>query len=130
MEKEQGDLVSAIGGRMKWLSERQRVLAQNVANADTANYKPKDVAPFDFKQSLQQAMVVPAVTQPNHILAGHGAKPGVKIINSPVFETLPSGNAVNLESEMLKVSETGMDYQQMATLMRKWHVLMKVALGR
>jgi len=131
MSNGQTDLISKITGKMQWLTERQRVLAQNVAHADTAGYKPKDLAAFDFKSSLQQAMVTPQVTQPNHILVGHRAQAaGVQIINSKVTETSPSGNGVNLESEMMKVSQTGVDYQEMASLLKKWQVMVRTAIGR
>jgi flagellar basal-body rod protein FlgB len=124
------DLMGAITDKMQWLAERQRILAQNVANADTANYKPKDLAPFDFKSTLQQAMVTPQITNPRHILAGHGAKPGMQVVNAKTTETQLSGNAVELESEMMKVSQTGMDYQQMAGLLKKWQMMVRTAIGR
>lgn len=124
------DLVSAITSKMHWLAERQRILAQNVANADTANFKPKDLAPFDFKSTLQQALVTPNVTQANHIIGGHGAKAGTDVVKAKTYETLPSGNAVNLETEMMKVSQTGMDYAQMSSLLRKWQNMVRIAMGK
>lgn len=130
MDTRKTELFGAIIDKMHWLSERQRVLAQNVANADTANYKPKDLAPFDFKSTLQQAMVTPQVTHPKHILVGHAGKSGVQVVNTKTRETQLSGNAVDLESEMMKVSQTGMDYQQMAGLLKKWQTMVRTALGR
>ncbi|MBP7252403.1 MAG: flagellar basal body rod protein FlgB [Alphaproteobacteria bacterium] len=124
------DLVSAITSKMHWLAERQRLLAQNVANADTANFKPKDLAPFDFKSTLQQALVTPNVTHANHIIGGHGAKAGTDVVKAKTYETLPSGNAVNLETEMMKVSQTGMDYTQMSALLRKWQNMVRIAMGK
>src|SRR5690349_5580690 len=41
-------LFSMISQRIGWLSERQKVLAENVANADTPNYKARDLKPQDF----------------------------------------------------------------------------------
>lgn len=38
-----------LKGQMGWLNRRQEVLAQNVANADTPGYKPRDLAPMDFE---------------------------------------------------------------------------------
>ena len=32
--------------RIAWLEERQRVLAQNIANADTPGYQPRDLGDF------------------------------------------------------------------------------------
>ncbi len=130
MDSGRTDLITAIGDKMEWLAERQRILAQNVANADTANFKPKDLAPYDFKNTLAQAMVAPAVTNPHHILAGHHAKPGAQVTKAKTYETLPSGNAVNLETEMMKVSQTGMDYAQMSSLLKKWQNMVRIAIGK
>lgn len=124
------DLIGAISGKMQWLAERQRILAQNIANSDTANFKPKDLAPYDFKATLQQALVTPIVTHANHIVGGHGAKAGTNVVKAKTYETLPSGNAVNLETEMMKVSQTGMDYAQMTGLLRKWQTMVRIAMGK
>ena len=42
-------LFTMLTERMAWLNKRQAVLAQNIANADTPGYKPKDPAPVDFE---------------------------------------------------------------------------------
>ena len=41
-------IFSMLRTRMQWHQERQKVLAENVANADTPNFKPKDLVPLDF----------------------------------------------------------------------------------
>ena len=41
-------LFSMLRTRMQWHQERQRLLAENVANADTPNYRPRDLAPLQF----------------------------------------------------------------------------------
>jgi Flagella basal body rod protein len=41
--------------RMQWAQERQRVLAENVANADTPNYRALDLAPAKFETQPQLA---------------------------------------------------------------------------
>ncbi len=130
MSIEQTDLTKMIIKKMNWLGERQRVLAQNVANIDTPNYKPQDLAPFDFKTALQQAMVAPTLTQANHIPTARQPKDGVTVIKSKSHETLPSGNAVNLEDEMMKVSASGMEYQEMVGLLKHWQAMMRTALGK
>ena len=45
-------IFSMLRSRMEWHQERQRVLAENVANADTPNYRPLDLAPPNFQQAL------------------------------------------------------------------------------
>ncbi|MEJ0063783.1 MAG: flagellar basal body rod protein FlgB [Alphaproteobacteria bacterium] len=130
MDTGKTELVKLITDKMSWLSERQRVLAQNVANVDTPRYKPKDLAPFDFKSTLQQTMVTPTITQANHIATAHKMKPGINVVTAKSFETLPSGNAVNIEEEMMKVSSTGADFQEMINVLKRWQTMMRTAVGR
>ena len=44
-----------LRNRMNWLGQRQEVLAQNVANADTPNYSSRDLKAFDFRQVLNES---------------------------------------------------------------------------
>src|SRR4051794_33755352 len=37
--------------RMQWHQERQRLLSENVANSDTPNYRPRDLAPLQFDRA-------------------------------------------------------------------------------
>ena len=46
-------LFQAIGAKMDFLNQRQRVVAQNISNADTPNYRPKDVVNADFSRVLK-----------------------------------------------------------------------------
>jgi flagellar basal body rod protein FlgB len=46
-------ILSMLRTRMQWHQERQRVLAENVANADTPNYHARDLAPPNFEGSVQ-----------------------------------------------------------------------------
>ena len=48
-----GDLpvMAALRTRMQWHQERQRVLAENVANSDTPNFKPRDLVEPKFDAS-------------------------------------------------------------------------------
>ena len=40
---------------MAWLSQRQEVLSQNIANADTPGFRPSDLAPMDMRGTLKAA---------------------------------------------------------------------------
>jgi flagellar basal-body rod protein FlgB len=40
-------IFSMLRNRMQWHQERQQVLAENVSNANTPNFKPRDLAPID-----------------------------------------------------------------------------------
>ncbi|WP_293863801.1 flagellar basal body protein [uncultured Alsobacter sp.] len=118
-------LMEQLKGRMQWLQSRQKLLAQNVANADTPGFKPRDLK----AQSSGSLGVTVATTSAAHIGAtAGGGVPGAK--GAAKFETEPSGNAVTLEDEMLKVAQTQMDFQTAATLYSKSLGLLLIAVGK
>jgi flagellar basal-body rod protein FlgB len=122
-------LFSALKNRMYWLNERQRVLAENVSNADTPGYRGRDLKQLDFNDALKAsgAMKI-ATTDPGHI--GGGAGNRFATDNRGGFETTPRGNAVVLEDEMLKVAQTQMDHLAATALYSRSIGLIKTALGR
>jgi flagellar basal-body rod protein FlgB len=130
-------LFSMLRSRMQWHQERQRILAQNVANADTRNYRPQDLAPLKFEPSK---VAMAATTGPAGGLtrtdAGHfnaaaslsGSR--FQAAFGGTVETRPSGNAVNLEDEMIKVAANQRDFQAATTLYTKSLGLLKAAIGK
>jgi flagellar basal-body rod protein FlgB len=120
-----------MSGKMRWLAQRQRVLAQNIANADTPNYQPRDLKKVDFREKLGRNpfQLVLARTDPKHIQLRTADRFTAEQVRTP-YETAPSGNAVVLEEQLLKVSQTGADYELMTNLYRKHIGLFRIALGR
>jgi flagellar basal-body rod protein FlgB len=125
-------LFSLIAQRMGWLSERHKVLAENVANVDTPNYKARDVKPIDFAAlaSKAGARLGPAATDPRHIQASSGASTKAAVTKDAKAEATLSGNTVSLESELMKVADTAMDYQLVTNLYRKQIGMLKAVIGR
>ena len=118
--------------RMNWLGAREKVLAQNIANADTPLYQPKDVEPLDFGDHLKKlAAVEPERTDPKHLV---GTIPAADPVNSKkqrkTYETAPAGNSVVIEEQMNKLSLTQADYNQMVNLYKKHVDMLKTAIGR
>src|SRR3546814_18597394 len=74
MDLDRVDLLKAITRRMEWLGERQRVLSENIANADTPGYQAKDLKQVSFSDLVKgsQPGLTARVTQPDHI----GGLPG------------------------------------------------------
>ena len=142
---EPGDipLLAMLKGRLGYLSDRQRLIAENVANADTPGYKARDLKDFSFQAHVQAASGstpgassvaatpagVMAVTQPGHMQpknAPLGAKP-VKALDSEV--TL-DGNGVVLEDEMVKLTQARMDYDAAIGFYQKSIGLLKMAIRK
>jgi len=124
-------LFRMITQQLHWLGQRQEVLSQNVANADTPGYQGRDLQPLAFGDELRQATAVRlAVTDPGH-LAGKGADPTAAAVTKPVvpWEVSPDGNSVILEQQMTALAETQANYQMATELYRKEIGMLKTAIG-
>jgi len=128
-------IFSMLRERMAWLNQRQTVLSQNVANADTPGYVARDLKPLDFSHALESAsgskVTGLTLTNPRHIAANTTTGSGpFDAEDTPDVEANPNGNAVSLEQEMIKVSDTQMQFQAAANLYGKAMSLMKTAIGQ
>lgn len=118
--------------RMDYLKQRQSVVAQNVANADTPGYGAHDLVKFtDALKGTSVSRAEMAVTNASH-LTPTGRKMGSfgDDARTTSYETLPTGNNVVLEEQMMKVSEINADYQLASNLYKRSMGMMKIALGR
>jgi flagellar basal-body rod protein FlgB len=123
-------ILSMLRERMEWHQERQRVLAENVANADTSNYQAKDLAPTDFSRELSAASVSLATTEPGHIGGGSNGGSQFATESSGRFEVRPRGNSVTHEDEMMKVASNQMDFDAVSDLYSRSLALIKLAVGK
>ena len=109
-------ILSMLRTRLQWSQERQRVLAENVANADTPRYRARDLVPPKFEAPAAGsagplATVSLARTESGHIAGIGQSGSAFRTERSASYEVRPTGNAVNLEQEMMKVAANQMDYQ-------------------
>ncbi|MFV0623357.1 flagellar basal body protein [Sphingomonas sp. ac-8] len=132
-------LMAGIGREMKHLAERQRVIAQNIANSETPGFKSREVEAPDFGDLLNQQNQggTPHVARPRvqitSGMASLGASPigaGSVILDKDISETKPDGNNVTLEDQLLRMSQVQADFTAMTNLYRKQQSLLKTALGR
>ena len=125
-------VIKALNARMIWLTQRQKVLAHNVANADTPNYMARDVSEATFKEMMRENSdrIRLASTSDGH-LAGNSRNGSSRARSQEdAVESSPTGNNVVLEEEMMKVSETAADYELMTNLYKKSVGLLKLAISR
>ncbi len=128
-------ILSALRTKMQWHQERQRVLAENISNANTPNFRPSDlVAPkfdkagaavgggFGSLPMMRTSASHVGVSGSAQSFNGDGGKSG--------FLTKPAGNAVNLEDQMLKVAANQMDYAAATSLYTRSLGMLKTAIGR
>lgn len=135
------NLFSLLSEKMEYLTQRQGVIAQNIAQANTPNYKPKDIISFD--EVLQKTHMSSSgassvtggfqltTTDPKHVSGNIGSSGLYKTSKlSDVYEVKLSGNAVVLEQQLSQMSDTTSQYQMMTSLYKKTLGLIKTALGR
>jgi flagellar basal-body rod protein FlgB len=122
-------LFEAITRRMGWLSQRQTVLAENVANVNTPGYNEKDLKEPDFRGILKgAASVVHMVsTNPNHITTRPDGQIDGTIVTTD--DRTLNGNGVSIEAQMMKVSENAADYTLTTTLYKQHMAMIKTVLG-
>ena len=122
-------IFSMLRTRMQWHQERQQLLAENVSNANTPNFKPRDLAAPDFDQARSAAGLAVVRTSPFHLAGASADAAQFERERRGDFEVRPAGNAVSLEDEMLKVAANQMDYQTATALYSRGLGLIKTALG-
>jgi flagellar basal-body rod protein FlgB len=98
-------------------SQRVKVLAENLANADTPNYKARDI---DFKTAMQQAQGQLPLLKATH--TEHLQPPGASPANPQVLYRVPlnpalDGNTVETEAEQAKFAENTVSYQAAMTFL-------------
>ncbi|MFZ4541356.1 MAG: flagellar basal body rod protein FlgB [Rickettsiales bacterium] len=132
MDTKSPSLNSMMKAHMKYMTERQGVLAQNIANIDTPGYKARDIKKIDFGKmaEAQSNHLSMAATSPQHLpgtLAGGSSFATIKATDS--FETSPTQNNVVLEDQMAKISDTNAQFQLSSNMMRKFTALYRTAAG-
>lgn len=123
--------VKAFRSKLKWLEERQTIIATNIANADTPNYLPKDLVAPDFNRLLRSSVrpIMLEQSNPNHLTSNQTA--GVRVTKVSVGgDVAPNGNGVSLEEEMMKASEIAQQHQLTISLYNKTNDLMRLAIKK
>jgi flagellar basal-body rod protein FlgB len=128
-------LFQLLSARMGWLSQRQAILAQNIANADTPDYRPRDLREHGFLRLAKEFAGRPtrltiARTVESHLNGGASARIGLRGEEQPYpYETSPDGNAVVLEEQTAKAGKTALDHQLASNVYKKYVGMIKIALG-
>ncbi len=124
-------LFDAVKKKLSWLGQRSEVLAQNIANADTPEFRASDLKPYEFRELVRrESMQVNMVrTSGNQI---EGQRRQIKDYHEDTlikpFETAPDGNSVVLEEQMAKVNQTGVSHRFTTEIYRKHLAMLRMAL--
>jgi flagellar basal-body rod protein FlgB len=120
------DLFDLAERRMAWLNRRTALLADNIANADTPNFKPHDLQPF--AATLAGATVVPLRTDPRHLASA--ASDGTAAAITRTDEHGLDGNAVRIDVEMTKLADTDTAQSLVGGLWQSYIGMFRTVLGK
>lgn len=135
MDPTQIPVFQALKQRMSFLNARAGVLAENVANVSTPGFVPRDLDTGAFEAALQSQLArtgapLPPALRIAQAQAGVGGQATAMQFTPrerPGAETTLDGNGVIVEEEMMKVSQTRMDYEAAAGLYQKALSLLRMA---
>ena len=123
-----------LKARLGYLADRQRLIAQNVANSDTPGYMPRDLTPFVVPGSSAGAAIAPiavALTSPMHLTPpGQMNDAAGQAVPSPDSETTLNGNSVVLEDEMVKMSQARIAYDAAIGFYQQSLAMLQTAVQR
>lgn len=121
-------LLQQIRGRLGWLDERQRLIAQNVANSDTPGYVARDLkAPTDFAAAMANGGGLQMAQTSSRHLSSAGPRARFEAMEAPDSETTLDGNAVVVEEQMLKMAESRMAYDAAIGFYQKSMQMLRMA---
>lgn len=105
------DMLQMLSGYMKIATDRQQVIASNMANVDTPGYHTRDI---NFHQAMQEVM-------------NPGSEPQLESTSLEI-QGLPEradGNNVNIDRESMLLSQTQLQYQMGVELIKgQFHTLL------
>jgi len=114
------------------LSQRQNAISRNLANVDTPGYQAQTV---NFEDTLKQAVsahnrLPMDVTDASHSTGVSAARAGFTLVNRPGVSQRADGNNVDIDVEMIDMSEAGISYQALTqAVTRKFALLKTIASG-
>ena len=116
--------------RLAWLDQRQGLISQNIANADTPGWQERDLQPFAATLAAAGGLggggeLGTTRTNPLH-LAAAGDPPAPSKRVKPT-ERAPDGNSVPLEDEMVKLADTGSDHEFVTNIYKTYLLMFKTA---
>jgi flagellar basal-body rod protein FlgB len=104
------DSLGLLRGYLKATTDREQLIASNMANVDTPGYHTKDV---DFQAAMRHAMQ-------------QGQGPDLEPASTEVLDLpeRPDGNNVNIDRESMMMSQTQLQYQLAVQLVKsQFHTL-------
>ncbi len=127
-------LFKALAAKMSYHDQRQSVISQNIANADTPGYRPNDLEQVDFARMLGQEQgktrITPVTTQQDHMPNPDEIMSSRAKDQKNTYEVAPAGNSVIIEEQLINANRNAMDFNLVTNLYQKNVGMFRMALGR
>lgn len=105
----------------KHAARRHQVLAQNIANADTAGYQAKDLEAFADAYSRSASSVREARADGDNWRV---------VVSSAAGSVSPNGNSVSLDDQMMRSVEAQQAHEAATAIYKKTIDILRLSLGR
>ncbi|MCB9958566.1 MAG: flagellar basal body rod protein FlgB [Rhodospirillaceae bacterium] len=122
-------LFSMLRRNLDYQSQRQRVVAENIANADTPGYRPNDLPSFaEVLEDSGMGRLAPVQTNSRHLTGARAGAPNARGMDD-IYEASPSGNEVVLEQQLIALNEVSANHQLSLRLIERHLGMLRTALG-
>ena len=110
-----------LSEHINYLTVKDKVISQNIANANTPEYLPKKVTTPIVTEGLSLDL-----TDVGHI--PFESSMDISLSNEEILELKPNGNGVTVEAELAKKSENSLELKEIANLFHKNKSMLQIAL--
>lgn len=110
----------------RWLSSDQAVIASNVSNANTPDYRARTLQPFTAV--LDQTALELASTRTGHLSMTPADQQRAAVREDSPWETSESGNSVSLEQEMMKASDVNRAFSLNSSIVKAFHGMLMASV--
>lgn len=111
----------------RYLAVRQSTIASNVANANTPDYKARDVVPFS-EVMARTASAGMTMSESAHVTSGENRIPTKPVAAADAWDALSTSSSVSLEQEMLKAGEVSRDHNLNMGIVKAFDRMLKAAV--
>lgn len=105
---------------------RHKVLSNNLANANTPNFRRSDV---DFSAIFQQTTTIPITTTHKSHLPSIRKRGSIQIVQDRTTSMRNDGSNVDMDREMILILENQLHYQAMTDVITRRLSLLRSVIG-
>ena len=128
MEPNRIGLFDLAERRLAWADQRQGVLAQNIANANTPRITSRMISSRSPRPLAAPARWPRPARTPTIWGTAGGTAPN-EVVDRTHTQS-PDGNAVALDEQLMKVADTDTTHALVTTIYKKYLGMFSMALGR